>query len=127
MWIRDRKSRVGSKRLPFGGRINRGRPLELFCNGRRYEGIEGDTLASGLMANGIRLFGRSFKYHRHRGLFGSGSEEPNAIVQLGEGASTIPNLKATQVEVFDGVSARTVVGWPSLEFELYATNNRLGR
>ena len=118
---------MSSQRLPSGGRINRGRPLEFFFNGRRYEGFEGDTLASGLLANGIRLFGRSFKYHRPRGLFGSGSEEPNAIVQLGEGASTIPNLKATQVELFDGLSARTVVGWPSLEIDLYAINNRIGR
>ena len=61
------------------------------------------------------------------GVFGSGSEEPNAIVQLGEGASTIPNLKATQVELFDGLSARTVVGWPSLEIDLYAINNRIDR
>jgi len=118
---------VSSQRLPSGGRINRGRPLEFFFNGRRYEGFEGDTLASGLLANGIRLFGRSFKYHRPRGVFGSGSEEPNAIVQLGEGASTIPNLKATQVELFNGLSARTVVGWPSLEIDLYAINNRIGR
>ena len=118
---------MSSQRLPSGGRINRGRPLEFFFNGRCYEGFEGDTLASGLLANGIRLFGRSFKYHRPRGLFGSGSEEPNAIVQLGEGASTIPNLKATQVELFDGLSARTVVGWPSLEIDLYAINNRIGR
>ena len=90
---------MSSQRLPIGGRINRGRPVEFFFNGRRYEGFEGDTLASGLLANGLRLFGRSFKYHRPRGVFGSGSEEPNAIVQLGEGALTIPNLKATQVEL----------------------------
>ena len=118
---------MSSQRLPSGGRIKRGRPVEFFFNGRRYEGFEGDTLASGLLANGLRLFGRSFKYHRPRGVFGSGSEEPNAIVQLGEGASTIPNLKATQVELFDGLSARTVVGWPSLEIDLYAINNRIGR
>ncbi len=118
---------MSSQRLPIGGRINRGRPVEFFFNGRRYEGFEGDTLASGLLANGLRLFGRSFKYHRPRGVFGSGSEEPNAIVQLGEGALTIPNLKATQVELFDGLSARSVVGWPSLEIDLYAINNRIGR
>ena len=118
---------MSSQRLPSGGRINRGRPVEFFFNGRHYEGFEGDTLASGLLANGLRLFGRSFKYHRPRGVFGSGSEEPNAIVQLGEGASTIPNLKATQVELFEGLSAKTVVGWPSLEIDLYAINNRIGR
>ena len=118
---------MSSQRLPSGGRINRGRPIEFFFNKRRYEGYEGDTLASGLMANGLRLFGRSFKYHRPRGIFGSGSEEPNAIVQLGEGASTIPNLKATQVELFDGLSAKTVSGWPSLEIDLYGINNLIGR
>ena len=117
---------MSSQRLPSGGRINRGRPIEFFFNKRRYEGYEGDTLASGLMANGLRLFGRSFKYHRPRGIFGSGSEEPNAIVQLGEGASTIPNLKATQVELFDGLSAKTVSGWPSLEIDLYGINNLIG-
>ena len=73
---------MSSQRLPSGGRIKRGRPVEFFFNGRRYEGFEGDTLASGLLANGLRLFGRSFKYHRPRGVFGSGSEEPNAIVHL---------------------------------------------
>ena len=116
-----------AQRLPSGGRINRGRPIEFSFNDRNYQGFEGDTLASGLLANGLRLFGRSFKYHRPRGVFGSGSEEPNAIVQLGEGASTVPNLKATQVELFDGLSASTVVGWPSLQFDLYAINNRIGR
>ena len=98
-----------AQRLPSGGRINRGRPIEFSFNDRNYQGFEGDTLASGLLANGLRLFGRSFKYHRPRGVFGSGSEEPNAIVQLGEGASTVPNLKATQVELFDGLSASAVM------------------
>ena len=80
-------------RLPRGGRVDRGRTLDFTFNGRSYEGFQGDTLASALLANGVRLVGRSFKYHRPRGIVGSGVEEPNALVQLGTGAQSLPKLR----------------------------------
>jgi len=107
-----------SDRLPEGGRIDRSAPLFFRFNGRTYQGYAGDTLASALLANGVRLMGRSFKLHRPRGLVAMGSEEPNALVQLGSGASTVPNLKATEVELFDQLEARSLRGWPSLQFDL---------
>lgn len=105
-------------RLPDGGNIERGTPLRFTFNGRDYHGFRGDTLASALLANGVRLVARSFKYHRPRGIFSAGSEEPNALVQLGTGATTQPNLKATQIELFDGLTARSVNCWPSPAFDV---------
>ena len=92
-------------RLPVGGGIDRAKPMTFTFNGRRLEGYQGDTLASALLANGVRLVGRSFKYHRPRGIVGSGSEEPNAIVQVGSGPATLPNYLATQVELYEGLTA----------------------
>ena len=109
-------------RLPEGGRIDRSRPLTFSFNGRTCQGYAGDTLASALLANGIRMVGRSFKYHRPRGIVGSGVEEPNAIVQVGTGANTIPGLRATEVELYDGLIAATTRGWPCLDFDLLALN-----
>ena len=80
-------------RLPEGGRVNRARTLDFTFNGRKYTGFHGDTLASALLANGVRLVGRSFKYHRPRGILGSGVEEPNALVQLGDGRSNAAQLR----------------------------------
>ena len=105
-------------RLSSGGRIDRSQPLAFRFNGRAYSGYAGDTLASALLANGVRNLGRSFKFHRPRGIVGSGPEEPNAIVQLGTGAATTPNVRATEQELRDGLTARTVRGWPSLEFDV---------
>ncbi|MFA5951972.1 MAG: sarcosine oxidase subunit alpha family protein [Hyphomicrobium sp.] len=99
-------------------RIDRTRPLPFAFDGKRYEGYAGDTLASALLANGVRTLARSFKYGRRRGIVGAGPEEPNALVQLEAGALTIPNLKATQVELYDGLSARRTTGWPSLDLDL---------
>ena len=83
-------------------------------DGRRLEGYRGDTLASALLANGVSVVSRSFKLHRPRGIVGSGAEEPNAIMQIGEGAATLPNLRATQVELYDGLIARsTKAGKPT--------------
>ena len=93
-------------RLPSGGRIDRSAPLSFSFNGREYQGYQGDTLASALLANDVRLVARSFKYHRPRGIVGAGSEEPNALVQLGSGDRTLPNYLATQVELYDGLDAR---------------------
>ncbi len=84
-------------------------------------------MASALIANGVSLVGRSFKLHRPRGIVGAGSEEPNAIVQIGTGASTIPNLRATQVELYAGLEARSTKGWPSLRFDFAALNDRFSK
>ena len=85
-----------------GGLINRGKPLNFNFDGRAYQGYEGDTLASALMANGVRFLGRSFKYHRPRGIFTAGSEEPNALVELRSGARQEPNTRATVAELYEG-------------------------
>jgi len=103
-------------RLPAGGRIVRARPLRFRFGGRIYTGFEGDTLASALIANGVDLVGRSFKYHRPRGVFSAGPEEPNAIVQVGDR----PNLKATQVRLVDGLEAGPVNCWPSVGADIGA-------
>jgi sarcosine oxidase subunit alpha len=109
---------VQPNRLADGGRVDRGRPVHFTFNGRRLQAYPGDTLASALLANGIRIVGRSFKYGRPRGIVGHGVEEPNAIVQIGRAARTSPNLRATQVEIYEGLEARSVAGWPSVGFDL---------
>lgn len=114
-------------RLPAAGRIDRTRPLSFSWGGRAYRGFAGDTLASALMANGVSIVGRSFKYHRPRGLLAAGLEEPNAIVQLEEGCATVPNLKATQIELYDGLSAAPVNVRPSAELDLMAVNGWVKR
>ena len=95
------------RRLPSGGRIDRDRPIPFSFNGREMQGFAGDTLASALLAHGVTTVARSFKYGRPRGIVGHGVEEPNAIVDVGEGAATIPNLRATEIELFAGLTART--------------------
>jgi sarcosine oxidase, subunit alpha len=114
-------------RLAQGGRIDRSKVLTFTFNGETYQGHQGDTLASALLANGVRFIGRSFKYHRPRGIVAGGAEEPNAIVQIGVGGRTLPNYRATQVELYEGLSATSVNSWPSLEFDLLALNGRLSR
>jgi sarcosine oxidase subunit alpha len=114
-------------RLSRGGRIDRQRPVRFTFNGRTLVGYQGDTLASALLANGVRIVGRSFKYGRPRGIVGHGSEEPNAIVQVGRGALTIPNLRATQVELYEGLEAASVGGWPSVNFDLMSITGWFGR
>src|SRR5210317_434295 len=115
------------QRLPTGGRIDRSKPLSFRFDGRKLEGYAGDTLASALLANGVSVVGRSFKLHRPRGIVGSGAEEPNAIMQIGKGASTRPNLRATQVELYDGLVATSTKGWPSVKYDLAAINNVFGQ
>ena len=107
-------------RLPEGGSIDRREPVGFEFDGSRLYGYRGDTLASALLANGYHLMGRSFKYHRPRGVLGFGAEEPNAIVQVGVGARTTPNLRATQVELIPGLQAESVNRWPSLRFDVGA-------
>ena len=103
------------------------KPVKFRFNGRQLEGFSGDTLASALLANGVSVVGRSFKLHRPRGIVGSGAEEPNAIMQIGKGASTRPNLRATQVELYDGLTATSTKGWPSVNYDLAAINNVFGQ
>ena len=114
-------------RLAQGGLLDRASPRSFTFNGRKLQGYAGDTLASALLANGVRLVGRSFKYHRRRGIFGAGAEEPNALVQLETGARTEPNLRATQIELYDQLSATSQNAWPSLEFDIGALNNAFSR
>ncbi|MBT6094841.1 MAG: sarcosine oxidase subunit alpha family protein [Rhodospirillaceae bacterium] len=106
-----------------GGLIDRTKPLSFTYDGKRYQGYQGDTLASALLANGVRLVGRSFKYHRPRGIFGAGIEEPNALVQLRTGARTEPNMQATRIELYDGLVANSQNCWPNVHFDLQAINN----
>jgi sarcosine oxidase subunit alpha len=110
-------------RLPAGGLIDRDRPLSFRFDGKSYQGFAGDTLASALVANGVRLLGRSFKYHRPRGLVTAGPEEPNALVELRTGARREPNTKAPTVELYDGLEAASQNRFPSLGFDLLAVNS----
>lgn len=98
------------------------RQISFKFDGKTYYGLEGDTLASALLANGVRVVGRSFKYHRRRGLVAAGYDEPNAIVQVGSNSATVPNLKATAVELTEGLDVRSVNAWPSLRFDLLSVN-----
>ncbi len=109
-----------------GGRIDRSRVLHFSFDGRAYSGVAGDTLASALLANGVHLMGRSFKYHRPRGVLASGAEEPNALVAVRrDTARYTPNLRATQVELYEGLEAHSQNRWPSLAFDLGAVNDLL--
>ncbi|MCY4548313.1 MAG: sarcosine oxidase subunit alpha family protein [Defluviicoccus sp.] len=110
-------------RLAEGGAIDRSRPVGFSFDGRRYTGFAGDTLASALLANGVTLVGRSFKYHRPRGILSAGTEEPNALVQLGTGARGIANAKATRVELHEGLVASSVNCWPGPRCDLGALND----
>ena len=107
-------------RLARGGRIDRERVLNFRFDGVSYTGHPGDTLASALLANGVHLVARSFKYHRPRGILSAGVEEPNALVTLGEGARREPNVRATEAELFEGLVAESQNRWPSLRFDVGA-------
>jgi sarcosine oxidase subunit alpha len=112
-------------RLPSGGEIDRGKPVSFRFDGKTYQGFAGDTLASALLANGVKLVGRGFKYHRPRGILSAGSEEPNALVELRGGAYREPNTRATMVEIFDGLEARSQNRFPTLTFDALAINSLL--
>jgi sarcosine oxidase, subunit alpha len=114
-------------RLPSGGRVDRSKGVRFTFDGQSYSGLAGDTLASALLANAVMLFGRSFKYHRPRGLLAAGSEEPNALVSVDRGPGRFtPNLRATGVELHDGLRAASQNRWPSLKNDFGAINDRLG-
>jgi sarcosine oxidase subunit alpha len=110
-------------RLPSGGRIDRSRTVRFRFDGRGYEGHPGDTLASALLANGVRLVARSWKFHRPRGIFAAGMEEPSALVRLADE----PNRRATDVALYDGLVASSQHAWPSLGLDLAAPIGWLGR
>ncbi len=110
-----------------GGLVDRSRTIAFHFDGRRLEGHPGDTLASALLANGVRLMGRGFKYHRPRGVLGAGVEEPNALVGVGVGGRYEPNTRATDIFLYDGLSAVSQNRWPSLEFDAGALNQLIAR
>ena len=110
-------------RVEGRGLVDRTRPVAFSFDGRSYLGAEGDTLASALLANDVRLVARSFKYHRPRGIFGAGSEEPNALVTIGKGAGQTPNVRATVQELYEGLDARSQNAWPTLRHDLLAVND----
>ncbi len=112
-------------RIPSGGLVDRARPLRFAFDGRPLEGYAGDTLASALVANDVRLVGRSFKYHRPRGLLSAGAEEPNALVELRGGVRREPNTRATVAELYDGLEALSQNRWPSLRHDLLAATRVL--
>ena len=116
---------MSSNRLSGDGALDRGRTLSFAFDGRRFTGHPGDTLASALLASGVRLVARSFKYHRPRGILTAGSDEPNALVELRTGARREPNTRATVVELFDGLEASSQNRWPSLGLDFGAINSLL--
>lgn len=117
-----------STRLSTAGRlIDRSKPLDFTFNGKRFKGFQGDTLASALLANGQTLVGRSFKYHRPRGIVAAGPEEPNALVGLGKDGTFEPNQRVTTTELFNGLTSQSQNHWPSLEFDVGAVNKMMSR
>jgi sarcosine oxidase subunit alpha len=113
---------VSGYRLDSGGLVDRSRVLRFDFDGVPYQGLHGDTLASALIASGVRLVGRSFKYHRPRGIVTAGSAEPNALVELREGGRREPNSRMTTIELYDGLVAKSQNRWPSLQFDIGALN-----
>ncbi|MEM6341313.1 MAG: 2Fe-2S iron-sulfur cluster-binding protein, partial [Pseudomonadota bacterium] len=117
-----------SNRLTTGGRLlDRARQMTFSFNGVRMKGYAGDTLASALLANDQMLVGRSFKYHRPRGIVASGAEEPNALMNMGSGARFEPNQRATTTVLFEGLKAESQNHWPSLEYDVGAINSALSK
>ncbi|MBK0328335.1 sarcosine oxidase subunit alpha family protein [Rhodobacteraceae bacterium F11138] len=110
-------------RVADKGLIDRSRPVRFLFDGTAYDGFAGDTLASALLANDVRLVGRSFKYHRPRGILTAGSEEPNALVTVGRGAGAEPNVRATVQEIHAGLEARSQNRWPNLSLDVMAIND----
>ena len=116
----------GANRIAGAGRLTPAKTLRFTFDGDIYTGLEGDTLASALLANGVHLMGRSFKYHRPRGVLGAGAEEPNALINIArDRARRQPNIRATVQEVFDGLQATSQNRWPSLAFDVGAVNDLL--
>lgn len=117
--------RTQPNRIATGGIVDRSRTLQFTFDGVNYIGHPGDTIASALLANDVMLTGRSFKYHRPRGILSAGSEEPNALVELRRGLFREPNTKATMAELYDGLEASSQNRWPSLSFDVMSINSIL--
>ncbi|KQS89657.1 MULTISPECIES: sarcosine oxidase subunit alpha [unclassified Rhizobium] len=116
----------GANRIPGAGRLTPAKTARFFFDGKSYAALEGDTVASALLANGVHLVGRSFKYHRPRGIVSAGAEEPNALIGVERDASRKqPNVRATVQDVFDGMKVVSQNRWPSLSFDVGAVNNLL--
>ena len=113
----------GANRIQGKGALTPAKTIRFTFDGQRYTGLEGDTLASALLANGVHLVGRSFKYHRPRGFLGAGPEEPNALMEIArDSVRRQPNVRATVQELYDGLVATSQNRWPSLEFDVGAVN-----
>ncbi|MEO5620659.1 MAG: 2Fe-2S iron-sulfur cluster-binding protein, partial [Cypionkella sp.] len=110
-------------RIAGRGRIDRSKAVTFNFDGRKYQGFKGDTVASALLANGVKLMGRSFKYHRPRGVLTAGSEEPNALIEVVGAKNITPNVRATMQEIFEGLVVRSQNRWPSLRFDLLSVND----
>ena len=114
-------------RLAKGGRIDRSQALSFTFNGQTYQGFAGDSLAAALLANGVDIVGRSFKYSRPRGIVAAGAEEPNAVLQIGSSeAAQIPNVRATQQALYSGLVASSTNGWPSVNTDLMGILGKVG-
>ena len=113
------------KRFPNNKNIEKNKILNFYFDGKKYQGYEGDTLASALLANNIHLVGRSFKYHRPRGIVSAGSEEPNGIVQLETKEYTEPNRRVTEIQLYEGLKAFSQNNWPNINFDFGAINDLL--
>ena len=118
---------MSAQRLPEGGRVNREKVIRFSWDGKSMTGFDGDTLASALLANNQRILGRSFKYHRPRGIMSAGVEESGAIVTVGQDARREPNVKATTQELYAGLVATGQNAWPSVRYDIGSINNLLGR
>ena len=114
-------------RTPQGGRVDREQEIRFTFNGTSYTGLVGDTLCSALLANGVHMIGRSWKYHRPRGIVSAGAEEPNALFQVEKGNRTIPNARGTQVELYPDLDASSLNCWPSVDFDLMSVNSWFSR
>ena len=110
-------------RVSGKGLINREKTLNFKFDGHNYKGFEGDTVASALLASGKKVFGRSFKYHRPRGILTAGSEEPNALITVGQGAFQDPNIRATTQEIFEGLVTKSQNNWPNLQYDILSIND----
>ncbi|WP_298720352.1 sarcosine oxidase subunit alpha family protein [uncultured Oceanisphaera sp.] len=114
-------------RLQGKGRVDHSKPLSFIFNGKTYQGLSGDTIASALLANGVDVVGRSFKYSRPRGIMAAGAEEPNCILQVGSSEATmIPNIRGTQAELYDGLTAASTNGWPNVDKDIMGVMGKLG-
>jgi len=118
---------MSARRLNSGGRVDRSRPVTFSWDGKKISGFAGDTLASALMANDERVLGRSFKYHRPRGIMSAGVEESGAIISVGEGDRLDPNVKATMQELYDGLTAKGQNAWPNVRNDFGAINGLFSR